>query len=168
MGRVLACASVSGDPPYNHPRCPETVRASDSMTAEGWPGGGTGGFYGRDPIAKVTNWRNKSVGQGRPDLDHVWKQGVLGFVTDFTLERVPWSFRVEDISLGNRLTFWYGGDDYPPMILGSPWMQTLVPGSQLRVVPNGKHSFKKEARHLKAILLELRDAAVGEALRSPP
>ena len=40
--RVLACAAVSSDPPYNHPRCPDVVRVSDSMASDQ-----KGGFYGR-------------------------------------------------------------------------------------------------------------------------
>ena len=191
--RVLACAAVSSDPPYLHPRCPDVVRLSDSMIADG-----KGGFYGRDPVAKVANWRVQTLaGEGGEDkkvrvmtperhrwylhtapqlsltaqsfafsLDqYAWAPGVLGFVTDFTLERVPWSFRLEDIQLGERLTLWYGSKDYDPMVVGTPWMQTLVPGSQLRVVPDGKHSFKSEPKHYSAILVELRDQAKRAAAR---
>ena len=43
------------------------------------------------------------------------------------------------------------------MVLGSPWMATLVPGSQCRAVQDGKHSFKADPKHLSAILVELRD-----------
>lgn len=153
--RVIACAAVSSDPPYNHPRCPDAVRLSDGMAVDG-----KGGFYGRDPVAKVSNWRDKvfasDVGE---DRRWPWKQGVRGFVTDFMLERIPWSFRIESIELGERLTFWYGTKDYDSMILGSPWMQSLVPCSQVRVVQDGKHSFKSDPEHLGAILAELRDQA---------
>jgi len=159
--RVLACAAVSSDPPYLHPRCPDVVRLSDSMIADG-----KGGFYGRDPVAKVANWRVQTLaGEGGEDKKYAWAPGVLGFVTDFTLERVPWSFRLEDIQLGERLTLWYGSKDYDPMVVGTPWMQTLVPGSQLRVVPDGKHSFKSEPKHYSAILVELRDQAKRAAAR---
>ena len=48
-----------------------------------------------------------------------WRPGVLGFVTDFTLERIPWSFKLEDVKLGERLTFWYGSKDYDSMISAS-------------------------------------------------
>ena len=72
---------------------------------------------------------------------------------------IPWSFRIEDIQLGGRLTFWYGTKDYAAMVLGSPWMATLVPGSQVRAVQDGKHSFKSDPKHLTAILVELRDQA---------
>jgi hypothetical protein len=108
----------------------------------------------------VANWRAKVLaGAGGDDKKWPWKQGVLGFVTDFTLERIPWSFRVEDIALGERLTIWYGTKDYDAMTVGSPWMQSLVPGSQLRVVPDGTHGFKSDPKHMSAILTELRDQA---------
>lgn len=153
--RVLACAAVSSDPPYNHPRCPDAVRLSDGMSVDG-----KGGFYGRDPVAKVANWRAKVfASEAGEDRQWPWKQGVIGFVTDFTLERIPWSFRIEDVKLGERLSIWYGTKDYDAMILGAPWMQSLVPGSQVRAVPDGKHSFKSEPEHMQAILTTLRDQA---------
>mmetsp|Transcript_1857 Transcript_1857/g.3982 ORF Transcript_1857/g.3982 Transcript_1857/m.3982 type:complete len:220 (-) Transcript_1857:494-1153(-) len=153
--RVLACAAVSSDPPYNHPRCPDEVRLSDGMSVDG-----KGGFYGRDPVAKVANWRAKVfASDAGEERKWPWKQGVIGFVTDFTLERIPWSFRIEDIKLGERLTIWYGTKDYDSMILGAPWMQSLVPGSQVRAVQDGKHSFKSDPEHMRAILTELRDQA---------
>lgn len=73
------------------------------------------------------------------------------------LERLPWSFRLEDITLGERLTFWVGEKDIESMVVGSPWMQTLVPGSKLQWVQGGDHGFKSEPQHLSAILVELRD-----------
>ena len=158
--RVLACAAVSSDPPYSHPRCPEAVRLSDGMSVDG-----KGGFYGRDPVAKVSNWRAKvCAAEGGEGKKWAWKQGVVGFVTDFMLERLPWSFRIEDIALGDRLSIWYGTRDYEPMIVGAPWMQSLVPGSQLRVVQDGKHSFKSDPVHMSAILTELRDQARSQLL----
>jgi len=45
------------------------------------------------------------------------------------------------------------------MVLGTPWMHALVPGSKLVAVEGGDHGFKSEPAHLRAILLELRDAA---------
>ena len=71
----------------------------------------------------------------------------------------------ESIGLGERLTFWYGSADYDAMIVGSPWMQSLVPGSQLKVVQGGRHSFKSDPEHLTAILIELRDQAKRAANR---
>jgi len=46
--RVLACAAISSDPPYNHPEVPEAVRKSDNMAEAG-----KGGFYGVDPVEQV-------------------------------------------------------------------------------------------------------------------
>jgi pimeloyl-ACP methyl ester carboxylesterase len=158
--RVLACAAVSSDPPYNHPRCPDTVRVSDSMASDQ-----KGGFSGRDPVQKVSKWRAQVMDGDDAAKQWAWRPGVLGFVTDFTLERIPWSFKLEDVQLGERLTFWYGSKDYDPMIMGSPWMASLVPGSQLRVVEGGKHSFKSDPVHLSAILVELRDQARRAAQR---
>jgi hypothetical protein len=125
-----------------------------------------GGFYGRDPVAKVSKWRDGTNESGNATKMHAWKPGVLGFVMDFMLERLPWSFKIEDITLGERLTFWYGTDDYPPMVLGSPWMQTLVPGSRVRVVEGGNHGFKSDPAHLRSILIELRDQAHAAAERA--
>jgi len=152
--RVLACAAISSDPPYNHPHVPEFVRTSDSMSLEG-----KGGFYGVDPTVKVAGWRASSLKTGNATKVHAWKQGELGFVADFTLERLPWSFKIEDINLGPRCTFWYGSADYDSMKFGSPWMQSLVPGSQLRAVAGGDHGFKSDPDHLRSILQELRDQA---------
>lgn len=158
--RVLSCAAISSDPPYNHPRCPDIVRLSDSMASDG-----KGTFYGRDPVAKVSKWRRETLESGDASKRHAWKPGVLGFVTDFALERLPYSFKFEDITLGSRVTFWYGTEDYPPMIVGSPFMQSLVPGSQLRPVQGATHrTVKAEPTNLRAILLELRDQA-REALQ---
>ena len=150
--RVLACAAISSDPPYNHPQVPDFVRVTDDFS-------GPRMFYGLDPKAKVAKWRKGDLEKGLPAKLHAWKQGEQGFVTDFTLERLPYSFKVESILLGERLTFWYGSEDYPPMVLGSPWMQSIVPGSKLRRVEGGNHGFKSDPAHLKAILLELRDQA---------
>jgi hypothetical protein len=53
------------------------------------------------------------------------------------------------------------------MVLGSPWMQSMVPGSKLRRVEGGNHGFKSEPEHLRAILVELRDmASVAARARS--
>ena len=38
-------------------------------------------------------------------------------------------------------------------------MQSLTPGSAMRVVPGGDHGFKSAPQHLKAILEELVSAA---------
>ena len=90
---------------------------------------------------------------------HAWKQGTLGWVTDFTLERLPYAFKIETITLGERVTFYHGSEDYPPISLGAPWMQSLVTGSKLVCVEGGNHGFKSDPTHLRVILLELRDQA---------
>ena len=46
--RVLSCAAISSDPPYNHPSIPDAVRKSDTMSAAGKEG-----FYGIDPVEQV-------------------------------------------------------------------------------------------------------------------
>ncbi|KAL1521956.1 hypothetical protein AB1Y20_021602 [Prymnesium parvum] len=154
--RVLACAAVSSDPPYNHPGVPDFVRKTDDMASEGPEGAG---FYGVDPKDKVAKWRMSSLEKGPAAKRHAWKQGEQGFVTDFTLERLPYSFKIESITLQERLTFWYGSEDFPAMVYGNPWMQSLVRGSKLRRVKGGDHSFKSDPAHLSAILIELRDQA---------
>ena len=65
---------------------------------------------------------------------------------------------LEDIELGERLTFYVGSDDVPAIKVGTPWMRSLVPSSRLVEVQGG-HSFKSEAKHLAAILVELRERA---------
>ena len=149
--RVTACAAICSDPPYAHARTPDAVRASDTMATD---------FYGKDPVAKVGKWAAKAMEAGPASKRHAWKQGPVGFVTDFMLERLPWAFQIESIELGERLTFWVGEKDYPSIVLGAPWMQALVPGSRLRVVKDGTHGFKSDPDHLRAILEELRDRSV--------
>ena len=154
--RVLACAAISSDPPYTHPRAPAAVRESDSMSNDVQ----AKGFYGADPLAKVAKWRASDLAKGRPEKLHAWKQGCTGWVIDFTLERIPWSFRVEDITPGEHTSFWYGTHDFDAMRVGSPWMASLVPGSRLIEV-EGNHGFKSDPQHLAAILTELRDQALS-------
>jgi len=150
--RVVACASISSDPPYLHPRASFELRVSDSMSKAK----ADGGFYGQDLAEAVEDMRARSLQKGDEHKSYAWRQGIHGFVCDFTLERTPWSFRLEDIQLGRALTFWYGSKDFPPMIVGAPFMQGLVPGSLLREVPDGTHGFKSNVEHLRAILEELR------------
>ena len=38
-------------------------------------------------------------------------RGAEGFLTDFALERLPWSFALEDIALGEKVTIWVGEKD---------------------------------------------------------
>lgn len=76
--RVLACAAISSDPPYAHPKVPASVRASDDMSHDA----SAGGFYGVDPLVKVSKWREKDVkNPEKPDKRHAWKQGVVGCET---------------------------------------------------------------------------------------
>ena len=110
------------------------------------------GFYGVDPVLKC----KKMAAEADKRRQYTWQQGPLGFVTDYTLERVPWSFKVEDITLGDRLTIWVGEKDIPAILMGAPFLQSLIPGSKLRIVPDGDHRFKRHPEHLSAILQELK------------
>jgi len=59
----------------------------------------------------VAGWRAATLSRPHPYLGqkrHALKRGELGFVTDFALERLPWSFRLEAITLGPRLCFYFG------------------------------------------------------------
>lgn len=149
--RVVACAAISSDPPYAHPDAPEPVRTGGADL-----GGPT---YGLDPFSRFGKWRDGSLKSGQAAKLHAWKGGVVGFVTDFNLERLPWSFRIEDIALGGAITFWVGEKDFEVIKDGAPWMQSLVKGSRLVVVPGGDHGFKSKPEHLKAILDDLVRAA---------
>lgn len=154
--RVVACAAISSDPPYCHPLASMELRLSDSMSGHApTDPNGHGGFYGRDPARVVEGWRRDAQRGGPESKKYAWQQGVQGWVNDFTLERIPWSFALERITLGSALTFWAGGKDYPPIMLGAPFMQGLVSRSQLRIVPGGGHSFKSNPAHLRDIFEEL-------------
>lgn len=154
--RVVACASISSDPPYCHPKASLELRLSDDMSqlAPRDPKS-RGGFYGRDPAKVVEEWRRAAQTDGPATKRYAWQQGTQGWVCDFTLERIPWSFALERIPLGSALTFWAGGKDFLPIMLGAPFMQGLVAESQLRVVPDGDHGFKSNPLHLADILQEL-------------
>ena len=153
--RVLSVASVAGDPPYAHPAAPAAVRESDFVYRRF----GELGMYGIDPAAAFSKMRADALATGLPQKLHAWKSGVSGFVTDFQLERLPWSFRIEDISLGERCTIWVGERDNPATKLGAPLLARLVKGSKMRVVPGGEHNFVKAPEHLRAVLDELVSAA---------
>jgi hypothetical protein len=125
------------------------------------------GCYGKEPAVQAEAHRQAAFENGPEIKRYAWKQGTLGWVYDFMLERIAWSFMVENIKLGAALTFWVGGEDLPAIKVGAPFLQSLVPGSQLRVVPGGTHAFKSEPQHLAAILDELRmqhDAAVNPVI----
>ncbi|CAE8735802.1 unnamed protein product [Polarella glacialis] len=151
--RVVACAAISSDPPYSHPSTPQEVRMADSMSHPAQMS--SGGLYGQDPMEQTAKYRSKSMASGDARKCYAWKQGVLGWLCDFTLERIPWSFALEDIALGPRLTFWAGEEDFEAISLGACFMQTLVPGSKLHVVAGGNHGFKSEPVHLASIFKEL-------------
>lgn len=153
--RVVACAAVSSDPPYAHPLAPGDLRAADDMSMSSDVS--DMGLYGRDPGRHAASYREKMLASGDPKRAYAWKQGVLGWVADFTLERIPWSFLIEDIALGPRLTFWAGSEDFEAIKLGAPFMQILVGGSVLRIVEGGNHGFKSQDEHLASIMNELKD-----------
>jgi len=152
--RVAAAAAISSDPPYNHPQTPPEVREADEMSqpASLEPMG----LYGKDPREFAEGYRNYSLKSGLPAKAHAWKQGTDGWICDWSLERLPYSFTMETIALGPRLTIWYGGEDVGVIKLGAPFLQSLVQGSQLREVAGGNHGFKSDPKHLAAILSELK------------
>eukprot|EP00929_Paragymnodinium_shiwhaense_P105623 TRINITY_DN70679_c0_g1_i1.p1 TRINITY_DN70679_c0_g1~~TRINITY_DN70679_c0_g1_i1.p1 ORF type:complete len:342 (+),score=57.35 TRINITY_DN70679_c0_g1_i1:74-1099(+) len=155
-GRVTACAAVSSDAPYSHPMVPPQLRAADEsnhMTSTT-----PGGLYGREPSVFAEGMRSRAMAAGNPTKLHAWKSGTDGWVCDFTLERIPWSFTVESIALGPRLTVWVGSEDIPAISVGAPFLQQLVPGAQLRVVEGGDHGFKSKPEHLAEILSSLKAA----------
>ena len=109
------------------------------------------GFYGVDPVFKC-----RLMAKEATDKKYTWQQGPLGFVTDFALERLPWSFSLEDITHRDRLSIWVGEKDFSSILLGAPFLQSLIPGSKLQIVPNGDHEYKRYPEHLSAILQELK------------
>lgn len=151
--RVVSCAAVSSDPPYAHPEAPAKMRAADDMSADASKNGR--GFYGQDPTVAASTMRAKALAGAVPAKAHAWKQGVEGWVVDFTLERVPWSFRLEAIEMGRACSVWVGSEDLPPIVEGAPFIQRCVPGSQLHVVDGGDHGFKSQPEHLASIMREL-------------
>merc|ERR1719188_2467157 len=114
------------------------------------------GLYGRDPREFAEGYRLSSLKGGAPAKAHAWKRGIDGWLCDWMLERLPYSFALEAITLGPRLSVWYGSEDFGAIKVGAPFIQQLVPGSQLRVVQGGNHGFKSEPEHLAAILNELK------------
>jgi len=114
---------------------------------------------GLDAKAQFAKWRTKALAGGEPAQVHAWKVGELGFLMDYQLERLPWSFDIQSIQLGECMTFWVGEKDSEAMVLGAPWMREQVAGSQMVVVPGGGHGFKSDPEHLKAILCSLREQA---------
>eukprot|EP00928_Gymnodinium_smaydae_P026087 TRINITY_DN20587_c0_g1_i1.p1 TRINITY_DN20587_c0_g1~~TRINITY_DN20587_c0_g1_i1.p1 ORF type:complete len:371 (+),score=29.21 TRINITY_DN20587_c0_g1_i1:51-1115(+) len=159
--RVLAAAAISSDAPYVHPSTPRALRDADSFSEPAVVS--SIGLYGREPAALAEDMRSSALKKGSPAKVHAWKQGTDGWVCDFTLERIPYSFQLESITLGPRMTIWVGGEDIDAIAIGAPFLQQLIPGSQLRVVPGGDHGFKSQPEHLKAILdeLKLQCAAYG-------
>jgi len=145
-GQVVACAAVSSDPPYAHL----------SAAAAGVTDGMADDVYGVDLLGWVAAMRRQSLAKNDAKKAYAWKQGELGFVTDFVLERTPWAFKLEDIKLGDRVVFWVGEKDFDSIRTGAPFMRQLVPGSKEVIVPRGNHGFKSEPEHLARILGELR------------
>lgn len=147
--RVLACAAISPDAPYAHPAAPADLKQSDAEFS--------GMLYGRIPAVKFGKWRASDLQKvDRPDKAHAWKGGTIGYQVDFSLERLPYSFKLEDIRLRERLTVWVGENDIEAIKVGSPFIQSLIEGAQLRVVAGGDHGFKSKPEHLKRILIELK------------
>merc|ERR1712113_553536 len=77
--RVVACAAISSDAPYVHPKAtPEFAKT---------------GEMGGDAMI-----RSGHFGGNKSDR-HPWKQGCLGWVCDYILERIAYPFALEDIAL---------------------------------------------------------------------
>jgi len=153
-GRVASAAAISSDAPYSHPQAPLELRQADPFSDRATLS--SMGLYGRDVADFAEAMRSSSLKTHNPVKAHAWKSGVDGWICDFSLERLPWSFVLEDIPLGPRLSIWVGGEDIEAIIIGAPFLQQLVSGAQLRVVPGGDHGFKSRPEHLAAILNELR------------
>jgi len=94
--------------------------------------------------------------KGIPAKVHAWKGGVNGWICDWSLERLPWSFQVESIAQGPRLSIWVGSEDYESIKIGADFLQQLIPGSIVHVVQGGDHGFKSNPVHLAKILQELK------------
>mmetsp|Transcript_177602 Transcript_177602/g.569562 ORF Transcript_177602/g.569562 Transcript_177602/m.569562 type:complete len:349 (-) Transcript_177602:81-1127(-) len=152
-GRVVACAAISSDAPYSHPAAPPELREADDFNQPAVLS--DSGLYGQEPRAFAEGMRRSALEKGAPAKAHAWKGGVDGWLLDFMLERLPWSFRLESITLGPRLSIWVGSEDVEAIKIGTPFMQSLVSGSQVRVVQGGNHGFKSDQKHLAAILTEL-------------
>lgn len=152
--RVVACAAICSDPPYSHPEATLELRLSDSYILA--TTSSEKGCYGQEPAVRAEKIRKAAMENGPEIKRYAWKQGTLGWVYDFTLERIPWSFMVENIKLGSACTIWVGEKDFPAIKAGAPFLHSLVPGSQMRVVAGGDHGFKSKPEHLAAILMELR------------
>lgn len=119
---------------------PAELRALDSMNH--MASTSFMGCYGQEPAALADAMRASALKKGLPAKVHAWKSGTDGWVCDFTLERIPWSFTVESIALGPKLTVWAGSDDIPAISVGATFLTQLVPGAQLRIVEGGDHGFK--------------------------
>jgi len=121
--RVVACAAVSSDAPYDHPKASPEFKKSGDFPADSLI---RSGYYG-----------------GKVSDKHAWKQGPLGWVADWTLERIPYPFELEAITLGPRLTIWYGSKDEDCIMQSAKFLHELIPGAQLREQPRG-HGFKRD------------------------
>lgn len=121
--RVVACAAISSDGPYAHPNADPELKRSGEMPADALVRSGAFG--------------------GHPSGQHAWKQGPMGYVCDYVLERIAWPFAVESIALGPRLSIWFGSQDVDAILRGSKLLYALIPGCQLREQARG-HGFKRD------------------------
>lgn len=151
--RVVSVAAICSDAPYAHPIAPEALRQADDMSQS--CSTTSGGLYGQQPRAFAEGMAKSTQAKGIPAKVHAWKGGVNGWICDWALERLPWSFAVESITLGPRLSIWVGSEDYEAIKIGADFLQQLVPGSTFRIVQGGDHGFKSNPVHLAEILREV-------------
>lgn len=122
--RVVSCAAISADAPYAHPKADEALRKSGAdMQCDALI---RSGYYG-----------------GEKSKSHQWKQGPMGFVCDYALERIEWPFLVESITQGPRITIWVGSKDVDCIVQSAKFLHNMIPGSKLCEQPRG-HGFKKD------------------------
>lgn len=145
--RVVAAALISSDAPYADPNAPPEVTENDPFVSPwSWK-------------ACIFRFEAKLIRRGMlccgktPQMKYPAVQGVDGILHDWMIERAPYSFAPQSISLGSRLSIWVGSDDeFQGIPFNGTFLQTLVTGSQLHIVEGGGHDLVSEPKHFGAIL----------------
>jgi len=158
---IAAAAIVSSDPPYYHLDAPDALtkctRALDLTPAAPTIDGNTHCPYGMPLIDFVEqNLVPFFSAKGVAGKGVTWS-GVYGFMNDFTLERMPWPFKVENITLGDKLTIWVGEKDVPCILEGAPFIHALIKRSNLMILPDEDHFYITKPHFYAAILEKLVD-----------